>query len=143
MVKITFPDGSIKDFENSVTGEQVALSISEGLTRASMAIKVNDKLQDLSTPITHDAKIQLLTFKDKVGKEVFWHSTAHVLAQAVMRLFPDAKPTIGPAIENGFYYDFDFRPFTPEDLPKIEEEMNKIVNERIIFLEKKFQKMMH
>ncbi|MFA6089210.1 MAG: threonine--tRNA ligase [Candidatus Woesearchaeota archaeon] len=130
MINITFPDGNTKEFENEITGEKIALSISEGLARASMAIKVNDKLQDMTTPITENSKIQLLTFKDKEGKEVFWHSTAHVLAQAVTRLFPEAKPTIGPTIENGFYYDFDFRPFTPEDLPLIEKEMNKIIDER-------------
>jgi len=136
MIKIYFPNGSSKDFEKGIRGEKIALSIGERLANASLAIKVNDKLQDLSTPIDEDAKVQLITFEDKEGKEILWHSTAHVMAQAVTRLFPEAKPAIGPTIENGFYYDFDFRAFTADDLQKIEIEMKKIIEESIPIIRK-------
>jgi threonyl-tRNA synthetase len=131
MVIITLPDGSTKEFNGQVTGEMIARSISDGLARTSLAVQVNGVLHDSNMPFAYDAKIRLITSKDKEGKEILWHSTAHILAQAVTRLFPDAKPTIGPAIENGFYYDFDFRPFTPEDLTKIEAIMKTIIDEAL------------
>jgi len=134
MVKLEFPDGSTKEFDDNVTGLDVANSISEGLGRAAVAIEVNEVLQDLSTPITDGAKISIITFRDEKGKDIFWHSSAHVLAMAVKRIYPTAKLAIGPSIEQGFYYDFmTEKPFTPEDLDKIEEEFKKIVKEKIPF----------
>jgi len=132
MIQLTFPDGKTEEFEAGVTGLQVAQSISEGLARAALAIKVNNKLTDLTTAITTDSTVQIITFKDQEGKELFWHSSAHLLAHAIKRLYPNAKPTIGPSIELGFYYDFDDLKITLEDFPKIEEEMKKIVKESLV-----------
>ena len=127
-ITITLPDGSKREYAQGITGLEIAASIGKRLAADSLAIKVNGKLKDVFVPINEDASISIITWKDKEGIEVFRHSSAHLLAQAVLRLFPSAKPTIGPVVEEGFYYDFDFeRPFTPEDLLKIEEEMGKIV----------------
>src|SRR3989344_2935152 len=131
MVKITFLDGSSKNFKEGVTGLKIAESISEGLTRSALAIKVDDKVWDLSREIKHDTKIQILTFKDKEGIEIFRHSTAHILADAVIQLFPYAKLTIGPVVDEGFYYDIDHPPFTLDDLKKIEEKMKEIVSRKL------------
>jgi len=131
MININFPDGSKKEYEPGVSGLQIALDISEGLARNAVCIKVNDKLIDLETPINEDSNVQIITFKDSEGMEVFRHSTAHVLAHAVNRLYPEAKATIGPAVEQGFYYDFDNLDIKEDDLPKIEDEMKKIVKEEI------------
>ncbi|USN45353.1 MAG: threonine--tRNA ligase [Candidatus Woesearchaeota archaeon] len=128
-MNITFPDGSKKEFKEGTTGSDIALSISEGFARKALAITVNGQLQDLATPLTGDASVVFLTFDDAQGKELFWHSSAHVLAQAVLRLFPEAKPTIGPAIEQGFYYDFANVKISEEDLVKIEEEAKKIIEQ--------------
>ncbi len=129
-ITITLPDGSTKEIERSTTVLQVAESIGAGLARAALAGRVDGRAVDLSYPITSDAAVEILTFSDDGGKEVYWHSTAHVMAQAVQDLFPDAKVTIGPPIENGFYYDFDVdRPFTPDELKKIEARMLEIVKE--------------
>ncbi len=129
MVSITFPDGMKKTFEEPLSGHDIALSISEGLARNSLAIKVNGTLQDLHAPITEDATIEIVTFQTEEGKHLFWHSSAHLLAHAVKRLYPDAQPTIGPSIEQGFYYDFDNLSISTEDFEKIEAEMKKIVKE--------------
>ncbi|MFT5366893.1 MAG: threonyl-tRNA synthetase [Candidatus Latescibacterota bacterium] len=129
-IKITLPDGSSKEVEAGTTVLQVAESIGVGLARAALAGKVNGKPVDLNYALSEDADLAILTFSSDDGKEVYWHSTAHVLAQAVQDLFPDAKVTIGPPIENGFYYDFDIeRPFTPEELEKIEGRMLEIAKE--------------
>lgn len=130
-MKITFPDNSKKEFEQNSTGLDIANSISEGLGRAAIAVKVNNKLQDLTTPITEDSTIQIITFKDDEGKQIFWHSSSHLLAHAVTELYPEALPTIGPSIDNGFYYDFDANPFTDEDLKKIEQKMKEISKEKL------------
>ncbi len=133
-IKIEFPDGSIKEFDKGVTGYEIAASIGERLAKDALAIKVNGILKDLYSKIEEDAKIRVITFKDKEGKEIFRHSAAHVLADAVLRVFPNAKLTIGPSIDNGFYYDFDVEnPFTEKDLEKIEAEMKKIVDQDIKF----------
>jgi threonyl-tRNA synthetase len=129
MVEIKFPDGSSKKFESGVTGYDVALSISEGLARMALAVEIDGKLKDLHTTITSDANIRIITFRDPEGVEIFRHSSAHILAQAVEKLYPGSKATIGPAIENGFYYDFDNLNISIDDFPKIEEEMKKIVKE--------------
>ena len=129
MVKIQLRD-DIREYENGVTPYQIAESISAGLARVACAAKINGKGCDLRTPIENDCTVEILTFDDPYGKKAFWHSTSHVLAQAVKRLFPDVKLTIGPAIDEGFYYDFDSEePFTPDVLEKLEAEMKKIVKE--------------
>ena len=129
-INITFPDGSQKVFNAGVTPMDIALSISEGLARNCVVAEVNHRLTDMTRPITEDAVIRLITWKDPEAHDILLHSTAHVMAQAVQRLFPDVKVTIGPAIENRFYYDFDApKPFTEEDLPLIEKEMQTIIDE--------------
>jgi threonyl-tRNA synthetase len=130
MPVITLPDGSKRDFDRAVTVLEVAQSIGAGLAKATLAGKVNDKLVDASTLIDQDASLQIVTAKDADGIDIIRHSTAHLLAQAVKQLFPDAQVTIGPVIENGFYYDFSYhRPFTPEDLEAIEARMQKLAAE--------------
>ncbi|MGV8168458.1 MAG: TGS domain-containing protein, partial [Candidatus Nanoarchaeia archaeon] len=128
-IKLEFPDGSSKEYEKGITGEHIAKGISEGLARKAICVKVNDKLQELKAPIESSGKFKIITFNDDEGKNTFRHSSAHLMAQAIQRLFPDAKLTIGPVVEEGFYYDIDHEPFKPEDLAKIEEEMKKIVKE--------------
>ncbi|WP_198246626.1 threonine--tRNA ligase [methane-oxidizing endosymbiont of Gigantopelta aegis] len=132
MPVITLPDGSQRQFEQPVTVLDVAQSIGSGLAKATIAGKVNGKLVDASTLIDADASLQIITDKDDEGLEVIRHSTAHLLAQAVKELFPSAQVTIGPVIENGFYYDFAYeRPFTPEDLKAIEKKMQQLVAENL------------
>ncbi len=125
MIKITLPDGSIKEFENAVTPLDVAKSISEGLARNTISAVVNGKQTEVSTEITEDSTLQLLTWNDDLGKKAFWHSSAHILAQSILDFYPNAKLTIGPAIENGFYYDVDFgdETLSEKDFEKIEKKM--------------------
>ena len=125
MIKISLPDGSIKEFEGAVTPLDVAKSISEGLARNTISALVDGKQVEVTTPITTDASVQLLTWNDDLGKKAFWHSSAHLLAQAILEFYPDAKLTIGPAIENGFYYDVDFgdETLSEKDFEKIEKKM--------------------
>lgn len=128
MISITLPDGSKKEFEGPVTVKDVAASIGAGLAKAAVAGKVNDKLVDTSYPITEDATLSIITDKDPEGLEIIRHSTSHLMAQAVKELFPGSQVTIGPVIENGFYYDFSLpRPLTMEDLPVIQKRMDEIV----------------
>ena len=130
MPVITLPDGSQRSFDEAVTVLQVAESIGSGLARASLAGRVNGTLVDTSHLITDDSELAIITDRDDDGLEVIRHSCAHLMAQAVQRLFPEAQVTIGPVIEDGFYYDFAYeRAFTPDDLSKIEAEMKKIVKE--------------
>lgn len=132
MIAITLPDGSRREFDNPVTVGDVAASIGAGLAKAALAGKVDGKLVDTSFRIDRDASLEIVTDKHSDALDVLRHSTAHLLAQAVQRLFPGAQVTIGPVIDNGFYYDFAYeRPFTPEDLPAIEAEMQKIVKESL------------
>jgi threonyl-tRNA synthetase len=127
LLKIKLPDGAVKDFPGPVTVAEVAQSIGPGLAKAALAGKVNGKLVDTSTLIEADAELAIVTEKNPEGVEVLRHSTAHLLAHAVKELFPDAQVTIGPVIENGFYYDFAYkRPFTPEDLVAIEKKMAEL-----------------
>ncbi|NCC70877.1 threonine--tRNA ligase, partial [bacterium] len=128
MIKITLTDSSIKSFENNMNGFDIAKSISENLLKQAIAIKINDELKDLSTIIETDSKIEIITSKSIESLEILRHTTAHVFAQAILRLFPQTKITIGPAIENGFYYDIDLDDFNEGYLVKIEEEMQKIIN---------------
>ncbi len=127
MIQITLPDGSRREFENAPSVREVAMSIGPGLGKAALAGRVDGTLVDLGCVIERDAKLEIITEKSPEALEIIRHSTAHLLAQAVQRLFPGAQVTIGPVIDNGFYYDFAYeRPFTPEDLPRIEDEMRKI-----------------
>lgn len=127
-IKITLPDGSIKEYDRGVTGLDVAASISEGLARNALAIKVNGEVRDLARPIEQDARIQILTWNDPEGKAAFWHSSAHLMAEALEELYPGVKFGIGPAIENGFYYDVDLgdRKLSSDDLERIEEKMKEL-----------------
>lgn len=128
-VRITLPDGSVKEFPSGVTAMKVAESIGSRLASAAVVAEVNGILIDLSTAITADVSFKIHTFESEKGRQVFWHSSAHLLAQAVKRIYPSVKLTIGPAIENGFYYDIASAPFHPDDLEKIEKEMAKVVSE--------------
>ena len=127
-IKITFPDGKSKSFKNGITAEQIAAELG---IRNVLAARIDSELKDLTVPISKDCKLLLLRFEDAEGKEVFWHTSAHIMAQAVMRLYHDSKLTIGPNWENGFFYDIDMPPPKPEDLQKIEKEMEKIVQENL------------
>ncbi len=128
MVAIKLPDGSVMDMKDRVNGFDVASKISAGLAKAALAVKVNGKLTDLSTPITTDATVTIVTGKDAEGLSILRHSCSHIMAEAVKELWPDVQVTIGPAIENGFYYDFARKdPFTTEDFEKIESKMHEIV----------------
>lgn len=130
MVKVQLKDGSIKEFEDGVKAIDVANSISEGLGRSIVGAKVNGEVKDVKTVLTGDVKIEFVKFEDKEGKDVFWHTSTHIMAQAIKRLYPEAKLAIGPAVDNGFYYDIDLEHrLVPEDLEKIEAEMKKIVKE--------------
>jgi threonyl-tRNA synthetase len=129
MVKVSLK-GDVREFENGTTVAGIAKSLGAGLYKAACAGKLNGKVVDLRTPVTKDCDLQILTFDDAEGKKAYWHTTSHIMAQAVKRLFPEAGFAIGPAIENGFYYDFDLpRTLTPEDMKAIEAEMKKIIKE--------------
>jgi threonyl-tRNA synthetase len=140
MITITLPDGNIKSFENPVTGFDVAQSISDGLARNCIAVELDDKPVDLNAIIDHDAKIRLITSKDEEALDILRHSAAHVMAQAILRIYKDAKLTIGPAVEDGFYYDIDMEPVSEEDFPKIEAEIKKIVKEKLPIRRKEVSK---
>lgn len=128
MPAITMPDGSVRQYEGAVTGSMVAESIGPGLARAALAMELNGKLVDMSVEIVEDASVKFITRKDEEALFLIRHDAAHVLAQAVQELFPNTQVTIGPAIENGFYYDFAREePFKPEDLPIIEQKMHEII----------------
>ncbi len=130
MIKITLKDGSIKEYQEGITVLQVAESISAGLARAALAGEVDRRVTDLNYKLEKDCSLNLLTFSDEGGRLAYRHTASHVLAQAVKRLFPNVKLAIGPAIDNGFYYDFDVeKNFSPEDLSKLEKEMEKIIKE--------------
>ncbi|MBI9032814.1 threonine--tRNA ligase [bacterium] len=136
-IKIKLPDGAIKEFSEKITVLDVAKSISEGLANASLAGIVDGKKVDLDHEIDHDAEVAIITFKSEEGPDIYWHSTAHLMAQAVKQLFPKVKVTIGPAIENGFYYDFDSeKAFSEEDLVLIEERMKELSNEKLPYVRK-------
>ena len=133
MANVTLKGGVVKEYENGTTAMDIAKSIGMGLYKAVCICKINGEYQDLRTPITGDCELEFLTFEDdEEAKRTFRHTASHILAQAVKRLYPEAKLAIGPSIANGFYYDFDVeKPFLPEDLEKIEAEMKKIVKEKL------------
>src|SRR5690606_15210981 len=130
MIKITLPDGSVREYEKGVKVLDVTKDISEGLARVALGAVVNEEIKGMQESVEEDATFRVVKFEDEEGKKIFWHTSAHIMALAVQRLFPGVKFAIGPAIDNGFYYDFDTEHrFTPEDLEKIEAEMVKIVKE--------------
>jgi len=130
MIKVTLKDDVVKEYEAGISIYEIAKSISEGLARNAMAGEVDGEVKDLRFKVEKDSSVKILTFDDLAGKKAFWHTTSHIMAQAVKRLYPEIKLAIGPSIDNGFYYDFDTdAPFTPEMLAAIEAEMAKIVKE--------------
>jgi threonyl-tRNA synthetase len=132
MAKLTLPDNSVREVENGTPAFEVIKEIGMGLFKSTCCVKINGNVCDMRTPITEDCDFEVCTFDSVEGKKAFWHTASHIMAQAVKRLFPNAKFAIGPAIDTGFYYDFDVEtPFTSEDLLKIEAEMKKIVKEGI------------
>ncbi|MGD9413055.1 MAG: threonine--tRNA ligase, partial [Desulfobacterales bacterium] len=140
MINITLPDGNLKNFENPPTGLELAESISADFARNCVAMELDGKLVDLTTLITADAKVRLITQKDPEALHVLRHSAAHVMAQAILRLYKDAKLTIGPAIEDGFYYDIDMGPVSEEDFAKIESEIKKIIKAKLPIYRKELSK---
>ena len=128
-MNITLKDGAVLSYDAPKSAFEIAKDISEGLARNACACEINGEVADLRTEISQDCSLNILTFADEEGRKVFHHTTAHILAQAVKRLYPNAKCTIGPAIEDGFYYDFDMDPLSREDLDNIEKEMKKIIKE--------------
>ncbi len=130
MIKVTLKDGSVKEYQKGTTVEEIVASIGSGLLKAALAAKINGKVVDLSTPVAEDCSLEVLTFDDDEGKWALRHTSSHILAQAVKRLYPEVKLAIGPAIDTGFYYDFDSdKPFSDEDLAALEKEMEKIAKE--------------
>ncbi len=142
MVKITLPDGSVREYEEGITSLEIAKSISEGLARNVISTKINGRTRELSTPINEDSTVQLLTWNDDDGKATFWHSSAHVLAQTLEHFYPKVKLTIGPAIENGFYYDVDLgdEVLSEKDFEKIEKKFLEFAREKFEFKMKEVSK---
>lgn len=142
MINITLPDASVKQFNEGVTPLDVAKSISEGLARNVLSATIDGEIKELNTPLTEDCNLKLNTWNDEDGKKTFWHSSAHLLASAVQALYPDAKFGIGPAIENGFYYDIDFGKdvLTTEDFPKIEAKMKEIAKQGVQLVRREVSK---
>ena len=128
-MEITLKDGTKKKYESGMSVYDIAADISEGLARAACAGEIDGEVVDLRTPVEKDCVLSILTAKDEKGLHALRHTASHVLAQAVKRLYPEAKVTIGPSIDDGFYYDFDTDPFSREDLDALESEMKKIVKE--------------
>lgn len=142
MIKVTLPDGSIKEFEKGASAMDVALSISEGLARNVLAAKVNDVVVDATRTLPGDCTVSLLTWNDPEGKSTMWHSSAHLMAEAIESLFPGVKLAIGPPIANGFYYDIDFMDysFTEKDLERVEQKMKELLKEKSSFIRKEVSK---
>ncbi|HZJ59890.1 MAG TPA: threonine--tRNA ligase [Chitinophagaceae bacterium] len=142
MVNITFPDGAVRQYEKGTTALDIAKSISEGLARKVLAANINGQVWDATRPINEDASIKLLTWNDAEGKSTFWHSSAHLMAEAVESLFPNVKFWVGPPVENGFYYDMDLgdRKMTEEDLAKLEKKMNELAKQNNIYARKEISK---
>jgi len=142
MIKITFPDGAVRSYDKGVTPFEVARSIAEGLSKKVLAANVNGLVTDANHPIDGDAVLQLLTWNDTAGKSTFWHSSAHLMAEAVESIFPGVKFWVGPAVENGFYYDMDLgdRKMSEEDLLSLEKKMNELAKKNSAFIRKKISK---
>ncbi|HSU49928.1 MAG TPA: TGS domain-containing protein, partial [Segetibacter sp.] len=142
MINVTFPDGAVRQYESGTSAMDIAKSISEGLARKVLAAKVNGQVSDLTRPINNDASIELLTWNDIEGKSTFWHSSAHLMAEALEAVFPGVKLGIGPAIEKGFYYDIDLgdRQITEEDLRKLEVKMAELARNNSVYQRKEVSK---
>lgn len=141
MIKITLPDGSVRECEKGTKIYDIASEISEGLARNALCAGLNGKLTGLDTPVEEDAELRIYTFKDEEGREVYRHTTSHILAQAVKNIYPTVKLAIGPAIKDGFYYDFEFKtPITQEDFPKIEAEMQRIIKANLPLVRKELSR---
>lgn len=142
MIKITLPDGSQREYESGTSSMQIALSISEGLARNVLAAKVDDEVWDASRPITRDVRLQLLTWSDPLGKETMWHSSAHLMAEALESLYPGVKFWVGPPLENGFYYDVDLngQNLSPADFEKIEQKMLELARQNNVYVRKEISK---
>ncbi len=144
MIKITFPDGNVREYNEGTTGLEIAKSISEGLARKVLAAKVNGEVWDATRPIYTDSTLNLLTWDDKDGKKTFWHSSAHLLAEAVESLYPGVKFWVGPALDSqaGFYYDIDMGDYklTEEDLGKLEKKMNELAKQNNSYVRKEMPK---
>ncbi|HXK49557.1 MAG TPA: threonine--tRNA ligase [Clostridiales bacterium] len=129
MIKVKFPDGNVKEYAEGTLAIEVAKSISPSLAKEVIAVQIDGKLKDLGSVLESDCSVKFIKFSDPEGKDVYWHSTSHIMAQAVVRLFPGTKVAIGPSIEQGFYYDFEHEPFTDDELEKVEKEVQKIIKE--------------
>jgi threonyl-tRNA synthetase len=142
MINITFPDGAVRQYENGTTAEEIAKSISEGLARKMIASNVNGEVWDITRPINQDASIKFLTWNDAEGKSTFWHSSAHLMAEAVESLFPGVKFWVGPAVDNGFYYDMDLgdKKMSEEDLAVLEKRMNELAKKNNKYVRKEMPK---
>lgn len=142
MIKITLPDGSVREYESGTSSLQIAQSISEGLARNVLAAKVNGEVWDASRPISSDASLQLLTWNDELGKNTLWHSSAHIMAEALEALYPGVKFWVGPPLENGFYYDVDLngQSLTPADFEKIEQKMLELARKNNTYERKEISK---
>lgn len=144
MINITLPDGSVRPYEYGTTAMQVALSISEGLARNVLAAKVNGKVQDAGLPINEDATLSLLTWNDTEGKSTFWHSSAHLLAEALEAIYPGVKFGIGPPVETGFYYDIDLggQKLNDENFKQIEDKMLELARQKMPLYAQRYLKLM-
>ena len=142
MINIKFPDGAVRQYEAGISADGIAKSISEGLARKVLAASVNGEVWDTTRPITSDATLQLLTWDDDAGKNTFWHSSAHLMAEAVEALYPGVKFWVGPALDKGFYYDIDLgdRHLTEDDLIAIERKMNELAKAANTFNRKEISK---
>jgi threonyl-tRNA synthetase len=142
MINITFPDGAVRQYEDGVTALDIAKSISEGLARKIIAANVNGKTIDATRPINEDATVKLLSWNDAEGKSTFWHSTAHLMAEAVESMFPGVKFWVGPPVDNGFYYDMDLgnKKITEEDLRVLEKKMNELAKQNNQYIRKETPK---
>src|ERR1051325_5167246 len=142
MINITFPDGAVRQYEKGTTAMDIAKSISEGLARKVLAANVNGQVWDATRPIDRDATLQLLTWNDNDGKSTFWHSSAHLMAEAVESIYPGVKFWVGPPVENGFYYDMDLgdKKMNEEDLAKLEKKMQELSKMNSVYQRKEVTK---
>src|SRR5689334_22236488 len=142
MINITFPDGAVRQYEKGTTALDIAKSISEGLARKVLAANVNGQVWDATRPINEDALLKLLTWNEAEGKSTFWHSSAHLMAEAVESMFPGVKFWVGPPVENGFYYDMDLggKSITEDDLRKLEVKMAELAKQANSYLRKEVSK---
>src|ERR1044071_4042133 len=142
MIRITFPDGAVREYNPGTSALDIAKSISEGLARKVLAASVNGQVWDATRPIYNDVSLKLLTWNDADGKSTFWHSSSHLMAEAVESMFPGVKFWVGPPVENGFYYDMDLgdRKITEEELLVLEKKMNELAKQNNVYIRKEVPK---